>query len=246
MRSTPTLRAMRCSVGLLGRLPFPRHNRGLTFTGPRRHCDGNGVYDNSTSAFKYRGTTFSDNNGNYSFKTILPVAYDAGGGLLRPAHFHMMITAEGYQPLVTQLYFNGDEHIKNDAYANSDFAIRRRLDVITASNNSKKVFYDVSMSKIIQADPSAIDRITGIYTSEKDKTKKVEFFKKNKLLWQKNEVYGEAYQYIGNNTFEYPGMPKGLFEMLTFEIMGSEAVALTVNYNYEKNDTGTRTFLKDS
>ena len=44
------------------------------------HCDGNGVYDNATSEFKYRGTTYSDDNGNYSFQTILPVAYDAGGG----------------------------------------------------------------------------------------------------------------------------------------------------------------------
>lgn len=66
------------------------------------HCDANGVYDNESADFKYRGTAYSDQKGNYSFQTILPVPYDVGDGNFRPAHFHLMITAEGYQhqPLV--------------------------------------------------------------------------------------------------------------------------------------------------
>ena len=70
------------------------------------HCDSNGVYDNESADFKYRGTVYTDKKGNYSFKTILPVPYGSGDNY-RPAHFHLMITAEGYQPLVTQLYFTG-------------------------------------------------------------------------------------------------------------------------------------------
>ena len=51
------------------------------------HCDGTGIYDNSSDEFRYRGTTYSDDKGHYYFNTILPVPYDAGGGLIRPAHF---------------------------------------------------------------------------------------------------------------------------------------------------------------
>ena len=29
------------------------------------HCDGNGVYDNESADFKYRGTAYSDHKGNY-------------------------------------------------------------------------------------------------------------------------------------------------------------------------------------
>ena len=207
------------------------------------HCDGNGVYDNTSPDFKYRGTTFSDENGNYSFQTILPVAYDVGNGQIRPAHFHMMITAEGYQPLVTQLYFNGDKHIEKDAFANSEFAKRRILEV-SGLGKSKKVYYDVSMAKVIPADPSAIDRLLGIYVSQSDKTKSREFFKRNNSLWLKNEVFGEEYRYIGNNTFEYASMPKGMFETYTFEISGSGAIKCTLKYQLENNEKGTAEFLK--
>jgi catechol 1,2-dioxygenase len=206
------------------------------------HCNELGVYDNSTDAMKYRGTTFSDEKGNYSFKTILPVAYDAGGGQIRPAHFHIMITAESYQPLVTQLYFNGDPHIKEDAYANSDAAKRRRLEV-TDAKEGKKVFYDVSMAKIIQVDAAAIDRLIGTYINESDKTMFNEFFKHKNTLWQKNEVFGEEYRYVGNNKFEYAGAPTGLFKTYTFEIFGSGAIKCTLEYLYD-GKSGTKVYWK--
>lgn len=198
------------------------------------HCDANGVYDNATPDFKYRGTTYSDDNGNYSFQTILPVPYDTGSGNLRPAHFHMMITAEGYQPLVTQLYFNGDKHIEKDASANADTAKRRRLDV-KESNTGRKVYYDVSMAKVIAAEPTALDKLTGIYSDEKDKTKTIQFFKYKNTLWQKNEVFGEEYHYIGNNTFEYPGITKGNSATITFELLGSGSIKCTLNYMFDGN-----------
>jgi protocatechuate 3,4-dioxygenase beta subunit len=86
------------------------------------HCDAKGVYDNESKEFRYRGTSYTDDKGHYSFRTILPVPYGAGEGIMRPAHFHLMITAEGYQPLVTQLYFNGDSHIPEDPYSASSSA----------------------------------------------------------------------------------------------------------------------------
>ncbi len=206
------------------------------------HCDGNGVYDNATSEFKYRGTSFSDENGNYSFQTILPVAYDAGGGEIRPAHFHLMITAEGYQPLVTQLYFNGDKHIEKDIYANADAAKRRRLDV-TETATGKKVIYDVSMAKVMLAETASLDKLSGIYNNEKDKTKTIEFFKHKTSLWKKNEVFGTEYQYIGNNTFNYPGLTKGNSRTYTFDILGSGAIKSTMNYVFD-GKKGSEVYLK--
>ncbi len=194
------------------------------------HCDSKGVYDNTTSDYRYRGTTFSDDNGNYSFKTILPVPYDVGGGQIRPAHFHLMISAEGYQPLVTQLYFSGDAHISKDSSASSPFAKRRILDVQKINDGSNKVLYDVSMSEVLLADPAVIDKLTGVYINEKDKNKKLTLFKKNDHLWVKNDVFGENFEYKGNNTFEYPGMPPGRYKRLHFELLASGSSKLTYDY----------------
>ena len=203
------------------------------------HCDGNGVYDNTSAEYRYRGTTYSDENGHYSFKTILPVPYDAGGGHIRPAHFHLMITAENYQPLVTQLYFSGDTNIPKDLYASSPVAKNRILKTETLKDGTKKVLYNVSMSNILPVEAPAIDKLTGIYIDEKDKDKKIEFFKKNNLLWMKNEVFGENFEYVGNNTFEYPAMPPGTYATLRFEIMPKGSIKLT--YNYVDDDLAKHT-----
>ena len=194
------------------------------------HCDGNGVYDNTSAEYRYRGTTYSDENGHYSFNTILPVPYEAGGGHIRPAHFHLMIRAEGYQPLVTQLYFSGDANISKDLYASSPLAKNRILDTETLKDGTKKVLYNVSMSNILAAEPAAIDKLTGVYIDEKDNNNNIEFFKKNNLLWMKNEVFGENFEYAGNNTFEYPAMPQGMYATLLFEIMPVGSIKLTYNY----------------
>ncbi|MEP7110225.1 MAG: hypothetical protein ABI760_19675 [Ferruginibacter sp.] len=195
------------------------------------HCNSDGVYDNGTNEFHYRGTTFSDEKGHYSFNTILPVPYGIGDGRFRPAHFHLMITAEGYQPLVTQLYFSGDTHISKDLYASSPIAKGRILDVQNLSNGTKRVTYDVSMSTILTAEPAAIEKIIGVYTDEKDKNKKTVLFKRNNVLWMKNEVFGENFEYTGNNEFTYPSLPPGLYATLRFEIIPSGAVKLIFSYN---------------
>jgi protocatechuate 3,4-dioxygenase beta subunit len=102
------------------------------------HCSSKGEYDNNTDEFRYRGTTFTDDKGNYHFNTILPVPYGIGNGTYRPAHYHMMITGEGYQPLVTQLYFTGDPHLSEDPSSASPTAKRRILSVETLKTKQKK------------------------------------------------------------------------------------------------------------
>jgi catechol 1,2-dioxygenase len=207
------------------------------------HCDVKGVYDNQSPDFNYRGTTFTDEKGFYTFQSILPVPY-AGPGFTRPAHFHMMITAEGYQPLVTQLYFKGDKHIQEDAYASSSTAKRRILDVEKAGSGFK-VRYDVGMSPALLAEAASIDKLTGKYIDVKDSKNIAEFFNFENRLWRKNEAFGNKYEYIGNNTFEEPNTPLNMYWKLEFKILPSGSVELTETYIAMDLSKKVNHYLKD-
>jgi protocatechuate 3,4-dioxygenase beta subunit len=208
------------------------------------HCDNQAKYDNTSNEFRFRGTTYSDDKGNYSFNTIVPVPYGSGNDI-RPAHFHLMITAEGYQPLVTQLYFAGDKNIAKDPAASSPTSKRRILKVQSLSDGTKKIVYDISMSLTLAAEAVAIDKLIGIYTDIKNPKNKKELFKKDNDLWLKNEVFGENYRYIGNNTFEYPGEPAGSHASLQFELLSSGEIKLTIIDVWGKIVTPVAVYLKD-
>jgi protocatechuate 3,4-dioxygenase beta subunit len=169
------------------------------------HCDSKGVYDNESADFKYRAKTYCDDNGKYHFDTIIPVPYDVGNGSIRPAHFHMMITADSYQALITQLYFTGDKHIATDTWASSPTAKKRVLDIKNGTDGVKAVSFDVTMLEKIPADATVIDRLAGAYVSTDASRKSVEFFKRDALLWIKDAESingGYPLQYVGDNTFE--------------------------------------------
>ena len=195
------------------------------------HCSKDGVYDNSSNEFRHRGTTYTDDHGKYYFNTILPPPYDVGGSF-RPAHFHMMITAEGYQSFVTQIYFAGDQYISKDNWASSSRAKNRILPVQTLKDGSKKVLFDVSIASKLAVEPSSIGKLTGAFVNEKDRNQKIEFFEKDNLLWIKNEVFGVELEYIGNNKFQPRDMPESGRTYL-FEVLNSGAVKLI--YTYRNN-----------
>jgi len=209
------------------------------------HCSSKGVYDNSSAEFRYRGTTYSDDKGHYSFQTILPVPYEVGGGRIRPAHFHLMITAEGYQPLVTQLYFTGDAHLEKDASSSSPTAKRRLLQIQTLPDGSKKVVFTVGMSDILAVEPTAINRLVGIYRDEKDKSQTMELFAKNNELWMKNEVYGRKFNYIGNNTFQWPEVRPGEMSTAQFEILASGSVKAILNFADREGKREVNVWMKE-
>jgi catechol 1,2-dioxygenase len=70
-----------------------------------------------------------DDHGDVEFCSIRPAPYEIpkngptgylfnevlGRHTWRPAHLHFKITAEGYKPLTTQLYFEGDPYLDSDA-----------------------------------------------------------------------------------------------------------------------------------
>ncbi len=171
------------------------------------HCDGAGVYDNESADFKYRAKAYCDEKGKYSFKTIMPVPYDVGDGAVRPAHYHMMISAEGYQAMITQLYFTGDKYIAKDGSASLPAAKKRILNIKDLSGGEKSVSFNVTMLEKIPADISVIERLSGGYTRA-DNAKKVEFYRRDNLMWRKAESSingGYPLEYIGNNVFENYG-----------------------------------------
>jgi len=199
------------------------------------HCSAGGVYDNDSPDFLYRGKTYSDEKGNYHFRTVIPVPYDTGGGQIRPAHFHMMISADGYQSLITQLYFTGDPNLSKDPSSSSPAAKRRILDIKNGSNGEKAVTFNVTMMEKIPAGAVVIDRLAGVYIRSDNKGKKEEFYKKNNLLWVKDTESingGYPLQYAGNNIFEYYGWP--MKYQFTIKADGSVKISYS-GINWEKN-----------
>ena len=169
------------------------------------HCDGNGIYDNDSADFKYRAKTYCNDKGEYSFNTIIPVPYEIGEGISRPAHYHMMFSAEGYQSLITQLYFTGDKYIAKDASASLPAAKRRILKIKEGKNGEKSVVFNVTMMDKIPADIAVIDQLSGTYRDVNDKDKASTFYRKENILWVKNPESingGYPLQYNGHNTFE--------------------------------------------
>ncbi len=84
-------------------------------------ADAKGQYDNS--AFRLRGHQFTDAEGRYRLKTVVPGNYDG-----RTRHIHVKVQPRGGSVLTTQLYFPGEE--KN----RSDGLFRKALLVRTAKN----------------------------------------------------------------------------------------------------------------
>lgn len=94
-------------------------------------ADDEGHYDVQVAGLpapRGRGHLFSATDGRYAFWSVRPSAYpipDDGpvGDLLaaanrspmRPAHVHFMITAPGYQTLVTHVFAEGDPYLDSDA-----------------------------------------------------------------------------------------------------------------------------------
>jgi hydroxyquinol 1,2-dioxygenase len=118
-------------------------------------ADADGYYDlqyGDQDQHRARATLRSGPNGEVHFRTIVAEAYPipAGGPVgrmldalgrhpWRPAHLHFMITAEGYEPLITHVFRNGDPYLDSDAVfgvKNSLIADWVRHDAVDAPDGS--------------------------------------------------------------------------------------------------------------
>lgn len=66
-------------------------------------ADGEGRYDNDSSAYGLRGRVQADESGHYVFDTVMPGAYPG-----RPRHIHVRVLVHGQRALTTQIYFPED------------------------------------------------------------------------------------------------------------------------------------------
>lgn len=97
------------------------------------HADDDGFYDSQKPSYETQGPSLrarfvTDEDGRFSFRTILPCSYpiptDGPVGELiaatnrhpmRPAHVHFLVKAEGFEPLVTHVFIEGDQYLASDA-----------------------------------------------------------------------------------------------------------------------------------
>ncbi|HKS18686.1 MAG TPA: intradiol ring-cleavage dioxygenase [Bradyrhizobium sp.] len=86
-------------------------------------ADDKGRYDNS--GFRLRGHQFTDAEGRYRLRSVVPGAYVG-----RTRHIHVKVQPRGGRVLTTQLYFPGEP--KN----RSDGLFRKELLMRTAKNES--------------------------------------------------------------------------------------------------------------
>jgi protocatechuate 3,4-dioxygenase beta subunit len=109
--------------------------------------DAEGFYDlqmAGVDGMALRGVFHTDAEGCYVFRTIKPAYYPiptdgpVGQMLLamgrhpfRPAHIHFMISAEGYEPVTTELFVSDDPYLDSDAV----FGVRESLIVPFVRND---------------------------------------------------------------------------------------------------------------
>ncbi|WP_440709319.1 dioxygenase family protein [Herbiconiux sp. YIM B11900] len=101
-------------------------------------ADDDGFYDVQYAGGPMSGRAhlFTDDDGGYDFWTAQPAAYPipddgpvgdllkaAGRSPMRPAHVHFLVSAPGYETLVTHLFVAGDEWLGDDAV----FGVRESL-----------------------------------------------------------------------------------------------------------------------
>jgi hydroxyquinol 1,2-dioxygenase len=96
-----------------------------------------GVYDLQTGGeFELRGRVRANDHGEYAFASYKPTSYSipvdgpvgdvvraTGNHHMRPAHMHAIVSAPGYQQVITHIFVEGDPHLDGDAV----FAVKNSL-----------------------------------------------------------------------------------------------------------------------
>lgn len=137
-------------------------------------ADAEGQYDiqaHGPEVIDLRARFIADEQGRYWFRTTQPLGYSIpmGGPVgalvrateragMRPAHIHFWIAAQGFQSLVTSVYFKGDEYLETDAA----FGVTRNLvvEVLPPSKDSPvpalpRIPYDFVLSPAATETPRA-------------------------------------------------------------------------------------------
>lgn len=79
--------------------------------------------------FLYWAEAYTNEKGEYLFKTIIPGEYPASSHWVRPPHIHFKVARLGYNELVTQMYFK-DHHLNSKDLILNDIPSSKRKNVI--------------------------------------------------------------------------------------------------------------------
>ena len=60
---------------------------------------------------------------------------------MRPAHIHFIVSADGFEPVTTHLFVEGDEYIRSDAVFGVKKSLIKRFDLIDTAEDASR--YDV-------------------------------------------------------------------------------------------------------
>ncbi|HDR8072458.1 TPA: catechol 1,2-dioxygenase [Bacillus cereus] len=123
--------------------------------------DNEGLYSNFESSapdYNLRGHFFTGENGDFEVHSIVPTPYQilpdgpigefvraAGFNPYRPAHIHLKFEKEGYETLITQVFFKGDKWLETDVAKGVRTSLITELKPV---NNHKEASLDFVMRTI--------------------------------------------------------------------------------------------------
>ncbi|KAH6644242.1 Intradiol ring-cleavage dioxygenase [Boeremia exigua] len=138
-------------------------------------ASANGKYDfqdqENQKPNNLRGKFTTNENGEYWYYCYKPTAYslpmDGAAGQLfktldrhpfRPAHIHLMVTAENFKPLITQLYPRDDQWVQNDTV----FAVKDDLLLDFEPSKDSKAKFDLTYNVTLAPSGAKTGRLEGI------------------------------------------------------------------------------------
>lgn len=165
-------------------------------------CQEDGLYDNVSDDYLYRGSQRTKTDGKYNFITAIPIPYpnDENPSIFRPAHIHMRISATGQQDLITQVYLKDDPYLDTDPSTKSSLSINRILTLRKKSDTESELQFDIVLKKEYVPDKTVFHKVSGTYKMTDNST--MEFYRDGDFLfWKWNGQVRGGLSYSGNNTF---------------------------------------------
>jgi protocatechuate 3,4-dioxygenase beta subunit len=98
------------------------------------HADEKGNYDNK--GFRLRGHVFTDADGRYAFRTIMPGLYPG-----RTRHYHVKVQPPGKAVLTTQFYFPDEDRNSADGLFRHELVMR-----VAAADDTLLAQFDVVLA----------------------------------------------------------------------------------------------------
>lgn len=96
--------------------------------------------------FNLRGRMKSDGEGAYGFQSIVPGRYPLFWPLTRPRHIHVSVTHPQYEPLTTQIYFEGDKYNHSDPWWDESLTIRLQQHLDAQSKRvERRGIFDIAL-----------------------------------------------------------------------------------------------------